>query len=1325
MRFSIERSILDNNLISLLQSANNSQINMAGPRYTPGQEKDAPNLEIKELNTLFEYLAISEQALDEIKSIANELLVQYREHKKEFSKLINSFENKPTRMATILNQLGAASDNKRKILINELKTISQNCKLHIQNELNQLYEQTRALKDHSDNKRNIEHKIYRLRKFEDSIEAVFSLADSLKINLLHQKKLLLLGEWGTGKTHLLCDFSKKKLDAGWPVILMLAHKMTDSNDPFFDYLHNKNLGNSIESFLKKLNDYARNKRARAFIIFDGVNEGCRKKWSTFLRKLLSQIDCYKHIALIISCRTPFEQMMFTKKFRNNFVVAYHHGFSEIEFDAQLEFFSYYNIPAPTVPLLSDEFSRPLFLKVVCESLQELSERVKKKRWKEIINGQKSFNHILESFIKKVSAPLTKKYKLPNDHYWKIIKDNKTNSIAGFMAENARNYIFPSELISILEERKQFTNSKAKKFIQEMLTTGILSEDIIWKDHNPQPIYKLPYEKFSDHIIARHLLEKIDYSSYSKIKRSFYSNMQLGSSFVVDRHGYQYAFPSIAEALMLEFPERLININFECHKELYFWLPEKNRSITPLIDTFVNGLCWRTSDSFSKDTSNIVNFIFAHVNGYRTHRLLDALTSIATRSHHPWNAERLYNYLLKMTMKERDLFWNEYIRNASPNSIVYKIPIWLDKNSQLDIKGEENKNLIVLMSLFLGTTDRNIRDRYTKALVNVGCKDPDNLFSHSLRIFEFNDPYVIERMLAASYGCILKLQAKFIQPGRFRDLSIKFAQNLYQLFFENNSSHYTTHHLIRGYVWGILDILNNGQPKLPQMIKSDIFLPPYTRTSKIPHANKIRYSDVESVQTALGMDFKNYTLGHLVKNRCNYDFANNDYKKILKRVLWRIKDLGYSSNDFKNIDMSISREDWNRGNEPDKVERYGKKYSWIAYFELYGEMQDKGIIEKDNSFHRCSDCGVDPSFPTQPDTWNPSFNDIFHITPTSINCWLNEGPSPEYTNIIETGEIQGIPGEWVMLDGYLTEIDSNHFREIFSFIRGLIVKNENIQVLKQILEEVDYPGNGFIPEPSEEYYTFAGEVPLAKNFSQHLRTKRNGARKDLRTIELRKEKITHQPVPKAWYKLTDVSEGENEIGVIDLLYRDGNGDTVNEYLKKVEKINRQLPKNERIQLKDLISPPSEEEMKQGYFTRTEFELIAKTEVEIPIHRFSWESHHSTQNQVSGFSIPSLKILSDLQLMNSGDGFKFIDKKGELAAFALKINMGAQKFNSPHGTYIRKDLLIKYLKKSNSSLVWFIWGERTVTADVFKDNSEIVYATRENWSNLHKKVCIFTV
>ena len=77
-------------LIQQLESANNSQITLAGARYTPGTEQGAgaPNLEVTNLNALFEYLSISEKALDEIALISKGFQCQYLENKKEFFDLM-------------------------------------------------------------------------------------------------------------------------------------------------------------------------------------------------------------------------------------------------------------------------------------------------------------------------------------------------------------------------------------------------------------------------------------------------------------------------------------------------------------------------------------------------------------------------------------------------------------------------------------------------------------------------------------------------------------------------------------------------------------------------------------------------------------------------------------------------------------------------------------------------------------------------------------------------------------------------------------------------------------------------------------------------------------------------------------------------------------------------------------------------------------------------------------------------------------------------------------------------------------------------------------
>ncbi|HHU0036413.1 TPA: hypothetical protein ACT9ME_001605 [Legionella pneumophila] len=1308
---------MSNDLISLLKKANNSQIHLAGPRYTPLHDSTAPNLKIESLDELFEYLVISEKAVNELTKISNELKNQYTKKKKEFSDLIIPIQPKLRRLNTILGRLAKTNDNQRKILIKELKTVSQHCSSSIQDELKRLYGKSNELKEHSQERHAVESKIYALREFSDAVEAVVSLSNSSKLKLLYQKKLLLLGEWGTGKTHLLCDISKKKIEHEWPIIFMLAHKIDGYNDPFQDYIKCKNLDTSTDSFLKALNNLARKKGIRGLIIIDGVNEGNKKAWSKFLRILSNKIEGYKHISFVISCRTPFEHLMFSKRFMGGFVKAYHEGFSENEFDAQLEFFTYYKIPTPNIPLLSHEFSRPLFLKVICESLKGLSKRVKKKEWYEIINGQKSFTHILEQFIKEVSSSLVNKHKLPVKFYWFLIKDNKKKSISSIMADNGRKYIFNSELISLLKEREELDYSNYEQHIDEMLSAGILSEDIVGYGQNQETVYRLPYEKFSDHIIARHLLDKIDYSKYSQIKYSFYSNQAQGFAFVVDKYG-RYNSPSIAEALMLEFPERLKNVSAkEYPKELYFWLPKKNRAVEPFVDVFVDGLYWRASSSFSKDTRNIVNAILKNFNGYKQYELLEALTSIATRAHHPWNAQKLYLFISKLSLKERDLFWNEYIRNAYPSSVVYKIPLWLEKNPNIELDEEENRNLIILMSLFLGTTDKNIRDQYTKGLVLLGCRHPKNLFSHTLRSFKLNDPYIIERMLAASYGCILKLQRQLLQQGKLRESALTFANKLYKLFFIDNAPYYTTHHLTRSHAWGIFDILSKGNPPFPKEIDPKIYLPPFSRRSNIPPANRIKLSDVEHAKKTIQMDFENYTLGRLVSNRANYDFKNIKFKRARKRVLWRIIDLGYSSDEFGTVDAQISRSSWGRDNKPDKVERYGKKYSWIAYYELYGEHQDKKMLDDEQNIRRCSDCGIDPSFPVQPQKWKPSFPSSFEkLSNKTPEYWLKSGPTPEYKNIIEPSCIDGLNGEWVMLDGTLTEKD-NDDREIFSFVRGLIVKNKDIDLLKEIVGEKDYLGNSFIPEPYDEYYTYAGEIPLSKNFVPYLRTTTNRIKRDFRTIELREEKLIKLPIPKAWYILADIMNGEHVPSLVDLLYSRGDGsDAVKEYLKKITVANKGLDKTEQINKENILRPPSKIEMSQGYIQRNDFPIVAKVDVEIPVHAFSWESIHSTQNQISGFKLPSIKILSDLNLFNSGHGFSFVDSKGNLAAFALEIDMGIDRTFPSNGVYLRKDLLIRYLKKSKASLVWVVWGERTV-------NTEIISEYKGDPNTYHKKIVVF--
>lgn len=80
-----------------------------------------------------------------------------------------------------------------------------------------------------------------------------------------------------------------------------------------------------------------------------------------------------------------------------------------------------------------------------------------------------------------------------------------------------------------------------------------------------------------------------------------------------------------------------------------------------------------------------------------------------------------------------------------------------------------------------------------------------------------------------------------------------------------------------------------------------------------------------------MDFANYTLGRLVPDRSNYDFQNPEYKRVRGQIVGRMLGLGYSLERFGEVDREIASAGYYSGrtDNPDRVDRYGKKYAWIA------------------------------------------------------------------------------------------------------------------------------------------------------------------------------------------------------------------------------------------------------------------------------------------------------------------------------------------------------------------------------------------------------------
>ncbi len=82
-----------------------------------------------------------------------------------------------------------------------------------------------------------------------------------------------------------------------------------------------------------------------------------------------------------------------------------------------------------------------------------------------------------------------------------------------------------------------------------------------------------------------------------------------------------------------------------------------------------------------------------------------------------------------------------------------------------------------------------------------------------------------------------------------------------------------------------------------------------------------------------MDFNNYTIGRLIPDRRNYDDSHPNYIETRKTILKRMIQLGYLPEKFQEIDRDIGSSSYY--DRDVKIDRYGKKYSWIAFYEMYG------------------------------------------------------------------------------------------------------------------------------------------------------------------------------------------------------------------------------------------------------------------------------------------------------------------------------------------------------------------------------------------------------
>ena len=585
--------------------------------------------------------------------------------------------------------------------------------------------------------------------------------------------MLLTGEAGTGKTHLLCDVARMRIEAGQPTLLLMGQLFVGNTDPWTQILGQLDLRDqSVEQIIGALEAAAQSANCRALVLVDALNEGeGRNIWPNHLAAFLTQLQRSEWISVVLSVRSSYVDQVIPEATREEATNLVHDGFANHEYDATKTFFVYHGLELPSTPLLSPEFRNPLFLKTLCLGLEKSGQH-------RLPRGFHGISQTFDLYLSAINEDLAKKL----DYNPKLSLVKKAlNSFVQAIDKPDKPWLDMNQAIDIVNA---FLPGRdyARSLYRGLVSERILIEESIQVGQNNlrEEMVFISYERLADHLIARHLLDT--HLDSENPENAFASDGPL--AFVYDKN--RYLPTGLVEAMCIQLPERT-------GKELASLAPKITESRN-FRGAFRQSLVWRAMTAFSDDTLKILQNCCK--GEYDFYEALDVLLTVTSIPGHPLNADFLDKRLSKDSMPERDSWWSTYLyRSFGNNGAVDRLVDWaasVDSERMLD--NDAVRLCAITLTWMLTTSNRFLRDRATKALVSLLTGRISTLLPLLDRFQNVNDPYVLERLYAAVYGVAMRSHDS-------KDVG-SLAKKVYEHIFDKGTP--PAHILLRDYARGTVE-----------------------------------------------------------------------------------------------------------------------------------------------------------------------------------------------------------------------------------------------------------------------------------------------------------------------------------------------------------------------------------------------------------------------------------------------------------------------------------------------------------------------------------------
>jgi hypothetical protein len=567
-----------------------------------------------------------------------------------------------------------------------------------------------------------------LDRLRESLLALLDMTSGRRRSPGATRLLAVSGAAGQGKTHLLLHTARRLLDQSGAAIVLPGIRF--GSGAWWTAMSGLLGGVSATSdqFLAALDSLAEAKGQRSAIIIDALNESQSPEgWNAELPALIGALARYPNVALIVSIRSDYRALI---SLGPEFSIVHHPGFAGSEAEALANYCALFKISIPATSIFDPAFGNPLFLRMYCEVRSSA---------KNADSSELSRSNLFNKFTEARGQLVLKSLRL--DPAADVV-DRAVTVVADLLIGNSglpiARPVCESAINALLPER----NDWPLTLFGVMLSEGLLETSPAVASAGE--VVGLPFQAYSEHVIVSRFLDELESAHAQLPRRCGFLRLQRKPpmiEYVATGIASQRRFWRAAASIL---PERYGH-------ELIDVLPMEVRD-SALEMVTRDSLADRPAEAFGERAFELLEQMLECAVPIDA---IELMLELAPRVHHPANARWLHRRLRAQPMPDRDAGWGIAVFDIEDESAaLHRMLNWIDSGAQ---HADTESAMLVGISLMwlLSSPNRFLRDRATKALVELFRPRLTALSELLALAQEADDPYVQERAITVAYGAVMR------------------------------------------------------------------------------------------------------------------------------------------------------------------------------------------------------------------------------------------------------------------------------------------------------------------------------------------------------------------------------------------------------------------------------------------------------------------------------------------------------------------------------------------------------------------------------------------